>query len=76
MQKVHEKPSQPIKIWVWWCMPIIAGNITGRVTIQATPDITADLMLNNLYIYIYTHIVYICFCFIKTIHIFFLLFFL
>jgi hypothetical protein len=25
-QKVWETPSQPIKSWAWWCMPLIPSR--------------------------------------------------
>jgi hypothetical protein len=37
-------PSQPIKSWVWWCMPVILhmGSLNTRMVVQALQAYTQD----------------------------------
>jgi hypothetical protein len=48
--KVHEIPSQPVKSWMWWCVPVILamlGSISRSIMVQTSPGINARPYLKN-----------------------------
>jgi hypothetical protein len=30
-QELHKTPSQPIKIWMWWNMPVILATLEEEI---------------------------------------------